>query len=40
VAHFDGSMSTIDVKVDDRTSWGLVIDPNPAMPPYSIVELD
>lgn len=37
VLHSDASMSTVKVDVDDLGTWGLIIDPNPAIP-YSIVE--
>jgi hypothetical protein len=37
VMHRDASMSTVKIEVDDLGTWGLIIDPNPAIP-YSVIE--
>jgi hypothetical protein len=37
VMHSDATMSQVKIDVDEGGTWGVVIDPNPAVP-YSIVE--
>lgn len=37
VMHHDASMSTVEIEVDDSGTWGLLIDPNPAIP-FSVIE--